>query len=78
MSARGRHAPDRSDQSNGERASPRRYRSRLPEREAHRMWFQLRCGPDDLKRIDAIARRLDCSRSEAVRRAILLLFAEDD
>ena len=38
--------------------------------ESKRSWFQLRVGPPDLDRLDALARELGVTRSAAVRAAI--------
>lgn len=49
---------------------------RAPDSVCRRSWFQLRVGPGDLARIDALSAALGVTRSEAVRRAVERL-AED-
>lgn len=49
---------------------------RAPDSATKRSWFQLRVGPGDLARIDALSAALGVTRSEAVRRAVERL-AED-
>lgn len=60
----------------GDRATTKRPRYRAPDSVCVRSWFQFRCGPPDLARIDALSAALGVTRSEAVRRAVERL-AED-
>ena len=57
------------DRATTRRAKPRPYH-RATDEESKRSWFQLRVGPPDLARIDALASALGVTRSEAVRAAI--------
>lgn len=49
---------------------------RQPDSATKRYWFQLRVGPGDLARIDALATALGITRSEVVRRAVERLAEE--
>lgn len=54
----------------GDRATTKRPRYRAPDSATKRNTLQVRVGPGDLARLDAIAATLGLSRSAAVRWAI--------
>lgn len=60
----------------GDRATPKRPRYRAPDTATKRSTLQVRVGPEDLARLDAIAEALKLTRSGAVRRAVTCLTYE--